>query len=89
MVNTNELRQGYEMIDHSRINTQSSFLCVSWECVGITTCLVYCENDGDWDFVPIDLQENWSTEAFNQAVKRANELREKLSLKKPVLEVCF
>ena len=66
MVNTNELRQGYEMIDYSRIITQSSFF-----------------------FVPIDLQENWSTEAFNQAVKKANELKEKLSLKKPVLEVCF
>lgn len=25
MVNTNELRQGYGMIDYSRINTQSSF----------------------------------------------------------------
>ena len=25
MVNTNELRQGYEMIDHSRIDTESSF----------------------------------------------------------------
>lgn len=25
MVNTNELRQEYEMIDHSRIDTESSF----------------------------------------------------------------
>lgn len=30
MVNTNELRQGYEMIDYSRINTQSSFFA----CLG-------------------------------------------------------
>lgn len=87
MVNTNGLCQGYEMIDHSQINTEFSFLCVSWECVGITICLVYSENDGDWNFVPIDLQKNWSKEAFTQAVKQANELREELNLKKSILEV--
>lgn len=62
---------------------------MSWECIGITVCLVYSKNDGDWGFVPIDLQKNWSEEAFRQAVEKAEELRKKLSLEKPILEVCF